>query len=161
MADSVPSTWEEPRGPHLPDAVTGIPRPAWAFIVVAAVTLLLDVDDVLAIADTRSGPGPVISGVLRLAATLAFPLWGAAFFWRHPTGWRDARLVAIGTVLAAAYSLLEPVRQAIVIGAGFSDDIDRSAIISLVTGSISSAVGIARGGGCGDRPSTRSISTRR
>ncbi len=143
MTDGVPTTWEEPRGPHLPDVITRAPRPVWAFLAATLMALLLDVDGVISIFDTRLGLASVVSGALRLAAVLALTLWGAAFFWRHPDGWRDARLIAVGTILAAVYAVLEPIRSAFSIWLAFGNDIDAAMLASLVSGAIWSGIGMA------------------
>jgi hypothetical protein len=142
MTDIGQSSWPEARGPHLPDVLTRIPLPVWPFVIAAVVTVLADVDGLAAIADTRSGLMAAVSGALRLVATLALPLWGAAFFWRHPDGWRTARLIAIGTILAAAYALFDPLRSWITSSLAI-EDVDRAIAVSLVFGAISSAIGIA------------------
>jgi hypothetical protein len=142
MTDIGQSSWPEARGPHLPDVLTRIPLQVWPFVVAAVVTVLADVDSVIAIGDTRFGLTSSISGALRLVASLALPLWGAAFFWRHPDGWRMARAIAVGTILAAAYALFGPVGHAIMSSLAIVDE-DQAIAVSLVTTSVSTIIGIA------------------
>jgi hypothetical protein len=91
--------WDEPRGPHLPDAITRIPGPAWAFLVVA---VLVAWRSVSALAANRPDDvGSVLLPGVSIAGQVAASLIGGALFIRHPDAFRTHRALAVGSALVA------------------------------------------------------------
>lgn len=92
-----PST--EPRGPHLPDAVAGIPRLAWPLILLAAARLAWAVNQ------ADFGPVPelstVVSYVIGSIPPMVAVLLPVALLFRHPDAASRARTLLVGTVLIA------------------------------------------------------------
>lgn len=96
---SVAERSEEPRGPHLPDALAGIPAPAWIFTLLAVVRLIWFVRE------TNLGPAPepstiasFIAGVIPSVVVVLLP---AALLVRHPDAPSRARSLFLGTALLA------------------------------------------------------------
>ena len=102
-------TLEEPRGPHLPDALAGIPWLAWVFIALAIGEIFWLVDN------ARLGPSPsvelVVSFVLNAISSVAVVLLPAALLSRHPEATARARTLLFGTVLFAAVEGLQILSQ--------------------------------------------------
>ena len=102
-------TLEEPRGPHLPDALAGIPWLAWVFIVLALGEIFWLVDN------AALGPAPsfemVVSFVLGAISSVAMVLLPAALLIRHPEATSRARTLLFGTVLLAAVEGLQILSQ--------------------------------------------------
>lgn len=96
--DAVAPTWDEPRGPHLPDRLTAIPPLVWPFLVIAALQVW---DAVPSLRDAASEPEQIFVTLVGLLAQIAPTLYGAALFWRHPDAWRSLRMLAIGVALVA------------------------------------------------------------
>ena len=96
--------WDEPRGPHLPDRLTGIPLLIWPFVVLAVVQVaVLWMEHAADIARDPVWLGQVfLSGVDDVAASLL----GAALLLRHPDAIRTLRLVVVGVVLIAVEQVL-------------------------------------------------------
>jgi len=93
-------TWEEPRGPHLPDWTARIPGSAWAFLAVAALVAWRAASDLLS--SSIDEPATTLSVSLSIAGRVAAPLLGAALFVRHPDALREHRALALGCALLAA-----------------------------------------------------------
>lgn len=89
----------EPRGPHLPDALAGIPRLAWPLILLAAGRLAW------AINQADFGPVPelstVVSYVIGSIPPMVAVLLPVALLTRHPDAASRARTLLVGTVLIA------------------------------------------------------------
>ena len=102
-------TLQEPRGPHLPDALAGIPWLAWVFIVLALGEIFWLVDS------AALGPAPsfdrVVSFVLAAVSSVAVVLLPAALLIRHPEATSRARTLLFGTVLLAAVEGLQILSQ--------------------------------------------------
>jgi hypothetical protein len=91
--------WDEPRGPHLPDAVMRIPGPAWVFVLAA---VLVAWRSVSALAATRPDDvGPTLLTGVSIAGQVVACLIGAALFVRHPHAFRVHRALAVGSALIA------------------------------------------------------------
>jgi hypothetical protein len=109
--------WEEPRGPHLPDRLTRIPRKlprgSWAFVILAAATgLLLAFDRPLPLwPDTDADIGPYVRYVLDLILWVIPPiatiLFGAALFVRHRRAWTTHGALALGLVMLAVAEAMQ------------------------------------------------------
>ena len=102
-------TFDEPRGPHLPDALAGIPWLAWVFIVLALGEIFWLVDN------AALGPAPsfemVVSFVLGAISSVAVVLLPAVLLIRHPEATSRARTLLFGTVLLAAVEGLQILSQ--------------------------------------------------
>ena len=102
-------TLEEPRGPHLPDALAGIPWLAWVFIALAIGEIFWLVDN------ARLGPSPsvelVVSFVLNASSSVAVVLLPATLLIRHPEAISRARTLLFGTVLFAVVEGLQILSQ--------------------------------------------------
>jgi hypothetical protein len=90
---------DEPRGPHLPDALTRLPLGVWIFGLLAIARLIWFVRD--------SQLGPVleptvalsfISGIAPAGVAVLLP---AALLLRHPDAWTEARTLVVGTIIFA------------------------------------------------------------
>jgi len=89
----------EPRGPHLPDAVTRVPYAAWLFGLLALSRLIWF------IRETELGPAPAPSVILAyvggLVPAVVAVLLPAILLLRHPDAWSSARTLLLGTILFA------------------------------------------------------------
>ncbi len=89
-------TWEEARGPHLPDRLTRVPLPVWPFLILAVVQVVaIAMDDWTLI---TNDPGGL---VLTSGGSIAASLLGAALFLRHPDAVRTLPLLVVGVTLVA------------------------------------------------------------
>jgi hypothetical protein len=141
VAPTDPEAWAEPRGPHLPDALTRVPVVVWPFVVVAVLAGLTDW--------SRQTSGRSLAEVFAPAAlsavsTASFALWGAAFFGRHPDGMRHARLVGYGVGVVGAYALVDAFRDPIYSAAfgalSQNEDLTGLFISSAVIGAVLQAI---------------------
>ena len=109
MADQVPdeptgttldgTPWVEPRPPHLPDTVTGLPVPTILFTLGAIVVGYLTIRDRLP--EPGAGPGGPVLWVLSLSIPVSSFLIPAVFFLRHRDAWSAHRAMALGTAFLA------------------------------------------------------------
>jgi MFS family permease len=91
--------WEEPRPPHLPDTVTGLPLVTILLTAAAAVTAFLTIRDLdLPPAAT---PMDVVTALLSVTPVIVSFLIPAALFLRHRDAWSAHRTLALGTILLA------------------------------------------------------------
>jgi hypothetical protein len=140
--------WPEARPPHLPDRITALPWQVWPFLGV----VVLSVVDAWTIWTRMAGLTTdfpfvyLMSAVPKLAAGLA----GAAFFWRHPDGWRELRAIAAGVSLFAVAAILELVAGGVQIAIdgviGPLDGVSTVTLTSLLFGlvpSVVASIGIA------------------
>ena len=102
-------TWEQPRGPHLPDVLSGVPWLALVFIALALGDIFWLVQN------AALGPAPslelVASFVLGVVPSAAAILLPAALLIRHPeVTWR-ARTLLFGTILFATVEGLQILSQ--------------------------------------------------
>ena len=95
--------WEEPRGPHLPDRVVGVPPMAWLFIATAIVVTIADLPT---LARMGSGPWFLGQGILGLVPPICSCLLGAVLFIRHPDAVQALPLLVLGAMLSAAVPVL-------------------------------------------------------
>jgi hypothetical protein len=98
--DRPEAAWEEPRGPHLPDAVTRIPGAAWPFLLVAILVAWRSLGTFAANQPDDAGAAILLSGV-SIGGTVAACLVGAALFLRHPDAHHAHRALALGSALIA------------------------------------------------------------
>ena len=161
--------WAVPRGPHLPDVLTAIPRVALAFMLLAAARLAVAVDR----ADL--GMVPQLSTILAYAVGSIAPvvavLLPAALLIRHPDAARRARTLLAGTVLIAAGEILrvladplQPVFEQLTpqhpeVGFLVPMAIGYSTLVNLVAtfGVATVGLGLARARRYEDRSGTRAI----
>ena len=109
MADQVPdeptgttidgTPWVEPRPPHLPDTVTGLPVPTILFTLGAIVSGISTIRDRLP--EPGAGPGGPVLWVLSLSIPVSSFLIPAVFFLRHRDAWSAHRAMALGTAFLA------------------------------------------------------------
>ena len=102
-------TFDEPRGPHLPEAPAGIQRGALVFVALALGEV------VWLVANAGLGPAPSVEmvvlfglGVVPSAVVILLP---AALLIRHPDAASRARTLLFGTVLFAAVEGLQILSQ--------------------------------------------------
>jgi hypothetical protein len=102
MRDTITDALEpdlEPRGPHLPDAITRVPYGTWLFGLLALWRLIWFVRE------TELGPAPAPSVILAyvggLVPAVVAVLLPAILLLRHPDAWSSARTLLLGTVLFA------------------------------------------------------------
>ena len=105
--------WEEARGPHLPDRLTGparrlwerLPRASWIFVGVAVANGLVLARDggLSSVSDAALDPGTifriVVGSLLALVPPIATMLFGAALFACHPRAWTTHRVLVVGLIL--------------------------------------------------------------
>jgi hypothetical protein len=105
LDDPVVASWDEPRGPHVPDLLVRVPRPVWPFVVLAVVLAYVQISDPAA--DHLADPSTAARLALSVASTTWMALLGAALFWRHPDAWRTHRVLTISVIL---FALDQPIR---------------------------------------------------
>ena len=98
------ATWEEARGPHLPDRITAIPVMVWPFVVLTAVVVYVQAPLYSGVPFDASIALSLGLGIARLAGTT---LLGAALFLRHPDAWSRLRPLAIAVTLIALAEALD------------------------------------------------------
>lgn len=91
---------DEPRGPHLPDALARVSFGAWVFGLLAVARLLWYVRETQL--GPISEPPALLAFVSGLVPAVAAVLLPAALLLRHPDAWTSARTLLAGTVLFAA-----------------------------------------------------------
>ena len=98
------STWEEPRGPHLPDVLTRVPLLVWPFVALSVATAWA-----LTQQDGLNGLTAVETArwAISEAPSVLAPLVGAALFLRHRDALRALPMLAFGAVLLAVGAVLE------------------------------------------------------
>ena len=109
--EPIPASWDEARGPHLPDRLTAVPVMVWPFVALA---VLLAVVQVRRYTYSPIGADAALSLALSIARLMAMTLLGAALFLRHPDAWSRLRPVAFGVTglaVAEALHVLAPVAQ--------------------------------------------------
>jgi len=104
--------WEEPRPPHLPDAVSGVSPWAIPFMVLAAIQVLAGWLEWEAQGDLGD-PGYGVSIALGIVPAACISLLGAALLIRHPDALRRLPMLVFGVSLLAATVLLPLVVRAL------------------------------------------------
>ena len=106
--------WVEPRGPHLPDAITRIPLGVWPFLALA----VLEAYGRLARLGSVRFEGPVdsVEALIGAVGALAVPLIGVALFLRHPHAHRTLPSITVGVALLAALTVVDALRDLVVQG---------------------------------------------
>ena len=116
--------WEEPRPPHLPDAVTRVSPWVLPFVLLAAVQVVAAWLDWAAQGDLR-GPNAVELIVVQWLPGVCASLVGAALFYRHPDAHRRLPMLVVGVVLLALAALLrlatDPVADALMAAGPLED----------------------------------------
>ena len=133
------TTWEEPRGPHLPDRMTAVPAMVWPFVLVAIVVDLLWLQRNPGAEFDADRALPFISSIAR---TSALALLGAALFLRRPDAWRNLRPIAKAVTLFATAQLLAvgALVTSDLMGQGSSGDAELSTItVGFVVGRLAMA----------------------
>jgi hypothetical protein len=97
--------WEEPRPPHLPDAVTRVSPWVIPFLLLAGVQVVAAWLDWAAQGDLRY-PNAVEFIVAQWLPGVCASLLGAAVFYRHPDAHRRLPLLVFGVVLLAVTALI-------------------------------------------------------
>ena len=106
--------WVEPRGPHLPDAMTRIPLGVWPFLARALLEAYGQWELVRSI---QSGqPVDYVEGLIGAIGGLAAPLIGAALFLRHPAAHRTMPSITLGVALLAAMTVVDGLRNIVLDG---------------------------------------------
>ncbi|MDO8484523.1 MAG: hypothetical protein Q7S35_06215 [Candidatus Limnocylindrales bacterium] len=90
---------DEARGPHLPDALAGIPTGAWVFSLLAIARLIWFVRE--AHLGPAPGPSVVLAFVTGIVPAVVAVLLPGALLLRHADAWSRARTLLLGTVLFA------------------------------------------------------------
>ena len=101
--------WVEPRGPHLPDAITRIPLGLWPFLAVAVLAAYGRVS--LIRPTSFESPAELLWVLVGTVDAVAAPLLGAALFYRHPRAHRTVPAVAFATVLFAFTTVVDALRE--------------------------------------------------
>jgi hypothetical protein len=101
--------WVEPRGPHLPDAITRIPLGVWPFVAVAALAAYGRMS--LLRPATIESPVDALWVIVGSIDALAAPLLGAALFYRHPNAHRAIPAIAFGAAIFAFTTIVDALRE--------------------------------------------------
>ena len=96
--------WEEPRPPHLPDAVSGVSPWAIPFVVLAAIQVLAGWLEWKAQGDLGD-PGYGVSIALGIVPAACISLLGAALLIRHPDALRRLPMLVFGVVAARCHGV--------------------------------------------------------
>lgn len=94
--------WEEPRPPHLPDALSGISPWVAPFLVLAGLHVIGAWQE----ANAEGDLGNPRAVVLERLPLVGIALLGAALFLRHPDAHRRLPMLAFGVVLLVVASLM-------------------------------------------------------
>jgi hypothetical protein len=106
--------WVEPRGPHLPDAITRIPLGVWPFLALA---ILEAYGQFVPLGSVRfEGPADSVEALIGAVGALAVPLIGVALFLRHPYAHRTLPSITVGVALLAALTVVDALRDLVVQG---------------------------------------------
>jgi hypothetical protein len=105
VTDRDQPAWEEPRGPHLPDALVRVSPLVWPLLLLAALTVWVHVERARA-------PGVFVPGdfgfaVVAAVAPLTASLLGVALLLRHPDVGSRWPMLVVGVLLLAAGQVLE------------------------------------------------------
>lgn len=168
-APTVVERSEEPRGPHLPDALAVIPTPAWIFVLLAVARLIWFVRE----ADLGPAPEPstIASFVAAVIPSVVAVLLPAALLVRHPDARSRARTLLLGTVLFAVVeglrvlgTPLQPIFEQLTPG---SEEVSFLVPLALAYGAVAGllgafavanvGLGLAQARRYEDRPGTRPI----
>ena len=95
-----PEAAPEPRGPHLPDAITNLGMYFWVFVVLAIARLIWFVR--MSPLANPTDLGALVGYVAGVTPSLAAILFPAALLLRHPEATTRARTLVVGVVLFAA-----------------------------------------------------------
>ena len=121
--DGIP--WEEPRPPHLPDALTRVSPWVMPFVLLAGVQVVAAWLDWAAQGDLRD-PNAVELIVVQWLPGVCASLLGAALFYRHPDAHRRLPMLVVGVVLLTLAALVrlasDPVGEALVAAAPPDDE---------------------------------------
>jgi hypothetical protein len=105
--------WVEPRGPHLPDAITRIPPGVWPFLALAVLAAYGRQVELT----TGGFPNPfVVWTVVGSVEAIAAPLLGAALFYRHPNAHRRFPALTLGAALFAIAVAADALRRPVLDG---------------------------------------------
>ena len=104
--------WEEPRPPHLPDAVTTVSPWVFLFVLLAVLQVIAGWLEWKAQGDLGD-PTYGASIALGVVQAACVSLLGAALFLRHPDAHRRLPMLVVGVVLLVATVLLPLVVGAI------------------------------------------------
>jgi Co/Zn/Cd efflux system component len=123
--------WAEPRGPHLPDAITRIPLGVWPFLALAALEAFGRWEQLRSIQFAH--PVDYVEALVGAIGGLAVPLTGAALFLRHPNAHRRLPSITAGVSLLAAVTIVDALRVPVLEGILRSDlDFETSLLASTV-----------------------------
>ena len=121
--DGIP--WEEPRPPHLPDAVTRVSPWVIPFVLLAGVQVVAAWLDWAAQGDIRD-PNVVEFILVQWLPGICASLLGAALFYRHRDAHRRLPMLVVGVVLLTLAALLrlagDPVGEALMAAAPPDDE---------------------------------------
>jgi hypothetical protein len=104
--------WVEPRGPHLPDAITRIPLGVWPFMALAVLATYGRVS--LLRPESFESPVNVLWVLVGSVDALVAPLLGAVLFYRHPRAHRTIPAVAFGAILFAFTTVVDALREPVI-----------------------------------------------
>jgi hypothetical protein len=107
--------WEEPRPPHLPDALTRVSPLLIPFVLLAGLQADAAWLDWVRQGDLR-GPNALELIVMQWLPGVCVSLLGAALFYRHPDAHRRLPMLTMGVVLLALAALvvaIDPIDQAL------------------------------------------------
>jgi hypothetical protein len=106
--------WEEPRPPHLPDALTRVSPWVFPFLLLAGIQVTAAWLDWAGQGDLRY-PNALEFIVWQWLPGVCASLIGAAFFYRHPDAHRRLPMLTMGVVLLAVAALvaIDPIDQAL------------------------------------------------
>ena len=99
--------WVEPRGPHVPGAITRIPIAVWPFL---ALTTLAVYGRYVDFANLPDGSADLLAIAVASVPSVVAPLLGAALYLRHPEAHRTLPALTFGCVLFAAATAVDALR---------------------------------------------------
>jgi hypothetical protein len=123
--DGIP--WEEPRPPHLPDALTSVSPWVIVFLGLAALQVVVGWFEWARHGDLRD-PSALVEFIVRQRLPdVCAALLGAALFYRHQNAHRRLPMLVVGVVLLNVAALMglgtDPLNRALVDALPASDDI--------------------------------------